>query len=175
MLAPFGCDVGMLAGYMLIATAPLYEWHPLLNLHPSAPDQPAGTWQEVTWKLIEQRVDHGGVRIHLATDVLDEGPIATYCTYPLRGTTIDPLWRTIEAGSVSEIRETEGDANSLFQEIRLRGAARELPLVVETLRAFADERLTLEQGRIMAGETKVVGGYDLTPEIEASIAQATLI
>jgi len=175
MLAAFGCDVGMLAGYMLITTAPLYEWRPLLNLHPSAPDQPAGTWQEVTWKLIEQRVDHGGVRIHLATDVLDEGPIATYCTYPLRGGTIDPLWHEIEGRSVPEIRESEGDANGLFQEIRQRGAARELPLVVETLRAFSDERLTLERGRIMAGETKIVGGYDLTPEIEASIANAALV
>ena len=174
MLAPFGCDIGMLAGYMLITTGPLYDWRPLLNLHPSAPDQPGGTWQEVTWKLIEQRVDHGGVRIHLATDVLDEGPIATYCTYPLRGGTIDPLWRAIEGRSVQEIRESDGDANPLFQEIRRRGAARELPLVVETLRAFADARLALEHGRIMAGETKIVGGYDLTPEIEASIASAGL-
>jgi hypothetical protein len=115
------------------------------------------------------------VRIHLATDVLDEGPIATYCTYPLRGGTIDPLWQDIEGRSVPEVRESDGDANTLFQEIRQRGAARELPLVVETLRAFADERLTLEGGRIMAGETKIVGGYDLTPEIEASLANAALV
>ncbi len=175
LLKPFGCDIGILAGYMLITTAPLYEWRPLLNLHPSAPDQPAGTWQDVTWKLIEQRVDHGGVRIHVATDVLDEGPIATYCTYPLRGPVIDGLWSEVEGTAVSSIQEDQGEANARFQEIRRRGSGREPPLVVETLRAFADGRLTLEGERIMAGETKIVGGYDLTPEIEAFLVNPATV
>lgn len=174
LLRPYAYDLGMLAGYMLITTPPLLESHPLLNLHPAAPGQPAGTWQEVTWKLIEQRVDHGGVRIHLVTPTLDDGPVVTYCTYPLRGATIDLLWRGVESRSVAEIRAGEGEANPLFQEIRRRGAARELPLVVETLRAFADGRLRLEDARIMAGEVRVVGGYDLTPEIEGSLAGASI-
>ena len=55
--------------------------------------------------------------------------------------------------------------------MRLRGSARELPLIVETLRAFADGRLTLAEGQVMTGDTKVVGGYDLTPEIEAALAR----
>jgi folate-dependent phosphoribosylglycinamide formyltransferase PurN len=160
---------------MLITTKPLFSWRPLLNLHPAAPGQPAGTWQEVTWQLIAQRVDHGGVRIHLTTETLDEGPIATYCTYPLRGATIDLLWRGIEHRSVDEIRATDGESNALFQEIRRRGSARELPLVVETLRAFADGRLRLEGERIMTGDTRVVGGYDLTPEIEATLSKAALV
>jgi folate-dependent phosphoribosylglycinamide formyltransferase PurN len=174
MLDAYNYDIGMLAGYMLITTPPLLESHPLLNLHPAAPGQPAGTWQDVTWKLIEQRVDHGGVRIHLVTPALDEGPIVTYCTYPLRGATIDLLWRGVENRTVDEIRNSEGEMNALFQEMRRRGAARELPLVVETLRAFADGRLRLEDRRIMAGDTKIVGGYDLTPEIEGSLAKASL-
>jgi len=169
-LEPFPYDIGMLAGYMLITTAPLYDSHPLLNLHPAAPGQPAGTWQEVTWKLIEQRADHGGVRIHLVTGELDAGAIATYCTYPLRGGSIDLLWRDAALHSVDEMREGEGEAHPLFREIRRRGSARELPLVVETLRALADGRLRLEDGAIIAGDTKVVGGYDLTPEIEMSLA-----
>ena len=171
-LAGFEYDVGMLAGYMLITTPPLLESHPLLNLHPAGPGQPAGTWQEVTWQLIDQRVDHGGVRIHLVTPALDEGPIVTYCTYPLRDAIIDPLWRGVEDRSVGKIRETEGEANALFQEIRRRGAARELPLVVQTLRALADERLRLDGDRIVAGATRIVGGYDLTPEIEGALAKA---
>jgi folate-dependent phosphoribosylglycinamide formyltransferase PurN len=174
LLAPYDCDLGMLAGYMLITTKPLFSWRPLLNLHPAAPGQPAGTWQEVTWQLIAQRVDHGGVRIHLTTETLDEGPIATYCTYPLRGATIDLLWRGIEHRSVDEIRATDGESNALFQEIRRRGASRELPLTVETLRAFADGRLRLEGDRIMTGDTRVVSGYDLTPEIEGTLAKAAL-
>ena len=173
LLASYDYDVGMLAGYMLITTPALLESRPLLNLHPAAPGQPAGTWQDVTWQLIDQRVDHGGVRVHLVTPALDEGPIVTYCTYALRGATIDLLWRGVENRTVDEIRETDGESNPLFQEIRRRGAARELPLVVETLRALADERLRLEGDRIMAGDTRIVGGYDLTPEIEGALAKAT--
>jgi folate-dependent phosphoribosylglycinamide formyltransferase PurN len=172
LLRAYNYDIGMLAGYMLIATAPLVTHRPLLNLHPAAPDGAAGTWQDVAWQLIARRADHSGVRIHLGTLELDEGPIVTYCTYPLRGANIDLLWHAIDQRGVDEIRTTEGESNPLFQEIRRRGAARELPLLVETLRAFADGRLRLEGERVMAGETKVVGGYDLTPEIEAALFRA---
>lgn len=174
LLRPFEYDLGMLAGYMLIATPPLFDAHPLLNLHPAAPGQPAGTWQEVTWKLIEQRARHGGVRIHLVTESLDAGPIVTYCTYPLTGSTIDQLWREVEMRPVPEIRSTDGESNALFQEIRRRGASRELPLVVETLRAFAGGRLRVEDHTIIAGDTRVVGGFDLTPEIEGQLAKTSI-
>jgi folate-dependent phosphoribosylglycinamide formyltransferase PurN len=165
-------DLGMLAGYMLIGTEPLISHRPVLNLHPAAPDGPAGTWQDVTWRLIAQHAEHSGVRIHLGTLELDQGPIVTYCTYPLRGPSIDLLWRAIEQRGIDEIRASEGEDSPLFQEIRRRGAARELPLVVETLRAFADGRLQLDGDRVLAGPTKVVGGYDLTPEIEAALFRA---
>jgi folate-dependent phosphoribosylglycinamide formyltransferase PurN len=171
LLRPFEYDLGMLAGYMLITTEPLFAARPLINLHPAAPDGPAGTWQDVTWHLIEQRADHGGVRTHLTTAALDEGPIVTYCTYPLRGSSIDLLWRAVEQRPVAEARSSDGEDLPLFQEIRRRGAARELPLTVETLRAFATGMLRIEEGRIMAGATKVVGGYDLTPEIEGALAR----
>jgi folate-dependent phosphoribosylglycinamide formyltransferase PurN len=167
-------DVGMLAGYMLIATEPLFSLRPLLNLHPAAPDGPAGTWQSVTWWLIGSRASHSGVRIHLVTEALDAGPIVTYCTYPIRGGSIDLLWRNAEARDVAEIRASDGENFPLFQEIRRRGAAREIPLAVETLRAFADGRLRIADGAPMAGGTRIVGGFDLTPEIEASIAGATV-
>ncbi len=172
LLRPHDYEIGMLAGYMLIGTEPLMSHRPLLNLHPAAPGGPAGTWQDVTWDLIAQRAPQSGVRVHLGTLALDAGPIVTYCTYPLTGANIDLLWHSIEQRGVDEIRATDGEENPLFQEIRRRGAARELPLVVETLRAFADGRLRLDGGRIVAGETKVVGGYDLTPEIEATLFRA---
>jgi folate-dependent phosphoribosylglycinamide formyltransferase PurN len=172
LLRPYQYDVGMLAGYMLITTEPLFSSRPLLNLHPAAPGGPAGTWQDVTWKLIDQRVDRSGVYIHLSTATLDEGPVVTYCMYPLRGETIDLLWRAAEDRSIDEIRDTEGEAFPLFEEIRRRGSARELPLAVETLRAIAQRRLRIEGDRVMAGETKIVGGFDLTPEIEANLAKA---
>ncbi len=171
LISGFTYDVGLLAGYMLIQTPSLFESHPMLNLHPAAPGQPEGTWQQVTWKLIEQRVEHGGVRIHLVTAGLDEGPIVTYCTYALRGPTIDLLWRNAEDRITEEIREKDGEAFPLFHEMRRRGALRELPLVVETLRALADGRLRIDDGRTFAGSVRVVRGYDLTPEIEGTLAQ----
>lgn len=166
-------EVGMLGGYMLIMTPALFGTHLMLNLHPAAPGQPEGTWQQVIWKLIEQGVRHGGVRIHLVTEGLDEGPIVTYCTYPLRGATIDLLWRAAESRDVGEIQSSDGEAFPLFQEIGRRGAAREIPLVIETLAAFAGGRLRVEDGRIMAGHTRVVDGFDLTPEIEGTLAKMT--
>jgi folate-dependent phosphoribosylglycinamide formyltransferase PurN len=173
LLSPFAYDVGMLAGYMLIMTSALFASHPMLNLHPAAPGQPEGTWQEVTWKLIDHRVEHGGVRIHLVTEGLDEGPIATYCTFPLRGPTIDLLWKQVEDRGINEIREHEGEAFPLFQEVRRRGSMRELPLVLETLRALSDGRLRIEGEQIFAGDTRIVRGFDLTPEIEGALAKVT--
>jgi folate-dependent phosphoribosylglycinamide formyltransferase PurN len=171
LVRPYPFDIGMLAGYMLITTQPLFGAYPLLNLHPAAPDGPAGTWQDVTWWLIRNQSDHSGVRIHLATETLDGGPIVTYCTYSLRGPNIDLLWRSAAQHTVDELLASEGEKNALFQEIRRRGSARELPLVVETLRAFADGRLRVDDGRIYAGSTRVIGGYDLTPEIESALAR----
>lgn len=175
LLATHEYDIGLLAGYMLVMTPPLFESHPMLNLHPAAPGQPEGAWQDVTWKLIDARVDHGGVRIHLVTAGLDEGPIVTYCTYSLRGASIDLLWRNAEGRDTRTIREMEGERFPLFQEMRRRGAMRELPLVVESLRALADARLRIEDGGIFAGETRIVRGYDLTPEIEASLARTVIV
>ena len=174
LLRPYAYAIGMLSGYMLVMTQPLFAGHAMLNLHPAAPGQPAGTWQQVTWQLIEQRAEHGGVRIHLVTAALDEGAIVTYCTYSLRGPTIDLLWRAVEHRNISDIRDAAGESLPLFQEMRRRGAARELPLVVETLRAMADGRLRLDGEVILAGTTRVVQGYDLTPEIEGTLAKAAL-
>ena len=172
LLRPYQYTLGMLAGYMLITTEPLLSSRPLLNLHPAAPGGPIGTWQDVTWQLIGQHATRSGVRTHLSTAALDAGPIVTYCTYPIHGGSIDLLWRATDERKVEDLRLNENEALPLFQEIRRRGSTRELPLVVETLRAFADDRLRIEDGRIFAGKTKIVGGYDLTPEIEALLSRA---
>jgi folate-dependent phosphoribosylglycinamide formyltransferase PurN len=172
LLEPYEFDIGMLAGYMLIATEVLCERYDLLNLHPAAPDGPAGTWQEVVWRLIEERADHSGVRIHLATTELDMGPPVTYCVYPLRGPAIDPLWRDVERRGVAAVKAGEGEENALFKEVRRMGVARELPLVVETLRAFAEGRVSVRDKRVVDASGDQIGGYDLTEEIEGIVARA---
>ena len=170
LIEPYRFDVGMLAGFMLIFTDVVCERWPLLNLHPAAPGGPIGMWQAVIWELIAGRADRSGVTIFRCTTELDRGPTVTYCTYPLRGPALDPLWRQVEGRSVDEIKAAEGEESPLFREIRRQGAARELPLIVATLRAFADGRLRFQGLNIASSGPTAVRGHDLTPEVETAVA-----
>ena len=171
LLEPHPFDLGVLAGYMLIGTEVICERYDLLNLHPAAPDGPPGTWQEVIWWLMERGADHSGVRMHLATRELDTGPSVAYCTYPLRGPAFDEMWREVEQRGVAGIKAAEGEENALFQEIRRQGVARELPLVLETLRAFASGRVSIRDKRVVDAQGQESAGYDLTEEIERTAAR----
>lgn len=170
LLEPYPFDLGVLAGYMLIFTEVAAERWDLLNLHPAAPGGPKGMWQDVIWELIATKAERAGVMLHLATPELDEGPPVTFCTYPIRGARFDALWEATKGRSVDEMQEAEGESNALFAEIRAHGVAREIPLVVETLRAFADGRVRIEGKRVLDGEGREIGGYDLTEEIERVVA-----
>lgn len=172
LLEPYPFDLGVLAGYMLIATEVLCRRFDLLNLHPAAPDGPPGTWQGVIWWLMERGADHSGVRMHLATTDLDMGPPVAYCTYPLRGPAFDDLWWEVERRGVAAVRAEDGEENALFQEIRRQGVARELPLVVETLRAFARRRVRVRDKRVVDARGGEIAGQDLTAEIERIVAEA---
>jgi folate-dependent phosphoribosylglycinamide formyltransferase PurN len=170
LIAPHAFDVGMLAGYMLVFTGEVCNRYPLLNLHPALPDGPIGTWQEVTWQLIDRRAEGSGVMIHLATEELDTGPTVAHCSYALRGPDFDALWQAIDASTAAEVREAEGESNALFREIRRHGAARELPFVVATLRAFAEGRIRVGAGLALdAVGNELVTGLDLTAEIEGEV------
>ncbi|MCJ7604529.1 MAG: phosphoglycerate transporter, partial [Dehalococcoidales bacterium] len=82
-LEGFSPDLCMLAGFMLITGPEMCRRYDIINLHPAAPDGPAGTWQQVIWKLIETGADTQGVKMHVAIPELDAGPTATYCTFPI--------------------------------------------------------------------------------------------
>ena len=166
-LAPHEFDIGVLAGYMLIFCEEAAAQWDLLNLHPAAPGGPAGMWQDVIWELIAQGAGHTGVMIHLATPALDEGPVVTYCTYPIRDGATDDLWRD----ATTDAREEKGEELPLFQEIRRRGVLREVPLVIETLRAFADGRLRMRDKQAVDAAGAVIEGYDLSEEIERLVAE----
>lgn len=171
LIAPYPFDIGMLAGYMLIFTREVSNRLRLLNLHPAEPVGPVGTWQEVTWQLIDGRAERSGAMIHLATEELDEGPVVTYCTFSLRGPTFDRLWASVGERTSAQLQEPEGEQHPLFREIRRHGAARELPLVVATLKAFAGGRLRIEGGRpVDRGGRQLPDGLDLSAEIDASVA-----
>ncbi len=170
LLAPHEFDIGVLAGYMLIFCEEAAAKWDLLNLHPAAPGGPAGMWQDVIWELIAQGAEHAGVMIHLATPELDEGPVVTYCTYPIRGGDIDELWREAESRGIEAARAEMGEELPLFQEIRRRGVLREVPLVIETLRAFADGRVRVQDKRAVDASGATIAGYDLSDEIERIVA-----
>ena len=170
LLEPYPFDLGVLAGYMLISTDVMCDRFDLLNLHPAAPGGPAGMWQDVVWQLIEAGAERSGVMMHLATPELDAGPPVTYCTYPIRGNAFDRLWKEVEGRDIAEVRAAEGEQNALFKEIRRHGVARELPLVVETLRAFASERVRLCDKCPLDADGHVIRGYDLTADVEMVVA-----
>jgi len=164
-------NVGVLAGYMLIFTGAAAARYPFLNLHPAEPGGPTGTWQEVIWQLIDERARRSGVMVHLATEELDRGPPVAFCTFSIRGPAFESLWAQAEGRSAAQIEAAEGEDNALFREIRRHGAARELPLVVETLRAVAQGRVRIEGRRVVDGEGReLANGLDLTVEIDASVA-----
>jgi len=166
-------DVNVLAGYMLIVGDEMCEKYNLINLHPAAPDGPAGTWQEVIWRLIEDRANQSGVMIHLVTNELDKGPRITYCTFPLKDPFIDPLWekheQKLKSKSLNQIIKEEGKNNELFKEIRKMGVIRELPLVVQTLKIFSEGKIGIKDKHIIVNDRIQHQPYCLTEQIEAFI------
>lgn len=163
-------EVCLLAGYMLIMGPEMCRKYDMINLHPATPTGPAGTWQEVIWELMGQGATETGAMMHLVTPELDRGPVVSYGTFPIKGESFDRYWKDIEGRSAAEVKKEEGEENGLFKLIRERGAARELPLVISTVKAFSEGkvRITADK-RVVDGEGKAISGYDLTGEIDERV------
>jgi len=172
LLEPYPFEIGVLAGYMLIFAEEFAQRYDLLNLHPAAPGGPKGVWQDLIWQLIEDRAERAGIMMHLATPELDEGPPVTYCTYSVRGRDFDELWDELGGRLVVDVKRQEGEANRLFALIRRHGVAREIPLVNETLRAFAEGQVRIDAKRVVDFSGSPMMPVDLTTEIEQAVAQA---
>lgn len=169
-LKKFHPDLCMLAGFMLITTPVMCDKYKIINLHPAAPGGPAGTWQQVIWKLIETKAEIQGIKMHMAIPELDMGPTATYCTFPIRGKAFDKLWEEIKGKTVEEIKAAQGVENALFKTIREHGAVRELPLTVATLRVFSEGKIKITKDRqVTDAAGHIIKGYDLTKEIDEAV------
>ncbi len=142
-------DIGVLAGYMLIFTAPFVRAHRLLNLHPALPGGPTGTWREVIRSLIRSGAFESGVMAHLAIPEVDMGPVASFCRYAIEAA--PPAVGTSDA---------EIEASPLFASIRAAGLRREVAFLVVALQAEAEGR---------RGEHSPL---DLTAEVEARLRTA---
>jgi len=170
----FDADVTVLAGYMWVVSAEVCRRLSIINLHPAAPGGPAGTWQEVIWQLLADRAGRTGVMMHLVTPELDRGPAVTCCTFAIRGPAWESLWDEFEEAvrrrGIEAVKASEGESQALFAAIRREGMRRELPLIVQTLRAFAKGEISILEGRLFdASGKRLVGPHDLTGPIEAAL------
>ncbi len=175
LLSGYCPDVCVLAGYMLIASGELCRAFSLLNLHPALPDGPVGTWQEVVWQLIEQRASRTGAMMHLATEMVDRGPVVSYATVPLNTPELEPHWLELGSRSVAEVRAEHGEDYNLFRLIRGAQYSRERYLLLETLRVLGRGDIALD-----AGKAKVAEDAGADPQrfgglcLDASIEEAML-
>ena len=170
-LQGFNPDLCVLAGYMLIVGKELCQKYNMINLHPAMPEGPTGTWQEVIWELIDSGAEATGAMMHLVTPELDKGPVVTYCTFPIRGEPFDSYWAEIKGQSLEQIKKEQGENNSLFKLIRQYGVARELPLIIATIKAFSQGKVKITTDkRAIDTEQRPIHGYDLTDEISRKLS-----
>lgn len=141
-LERFSPDVSVMAGYMLYAPE-ISRRMLILNQHPALPGGTIGKWQDAVWDVIENKQDRHGAMMHIATPELDRGPVATYCSFSVRGSEFDPYWEDAKSSDIGQMRREEDEHLPLFAAIREAGLKRERPLVVETLKAVADREIDL--------------------------------
>jgi phosphoribosylglycinamide formyltransferase 1 len=173
LLKPHRLGVLVMAGYMLIVGPTMGRRYAILNLHPALSGGPTGTWQEVIWQLLEEEAAETGAMIHIATAELDRGPVVSYFRFSLHGDDWAPLWRQFRVKrrtmSVAEIAAAEGESEPLFAEIRRRGEVREIPLLYQTLRQFAEGKLNTMHGGVFAEAARLP--LDLTELVEEEVAK----
>ena len=166
LLDPFQIDLAVLAGYMLFTSELMCQKLTMINVHPAPPNGPIGTWLEVIWKLIEQKAPQGGVQVQLANMDWDRGPVITYCTFPLRGPLFDEAWELADSQSIDKLRSGQGEELRLFKQIRDESTKREIPLLMETLKAFGDRELKVTDGRVVDKGDRPVTGLCLNSQID---------
>ncbi len=166
LISGFRPAICVAAGYMLITSPEMCRRFPIINVHPALPTGPAGTWQKVIWELIERKAAESGVMVHVATEVLDSGPVLTYCSYPIRGEAFDDLWREVDGRPLEEMKK-EGEEQTLFRQIRLEGVRRERPLLLETVRALAQGRFEVSGGKVLEAGGAPMSAVCLNNEVEA--------
>lgn len=150
-----------------------------LNLHPALPGGPIGKmWFDVIWDLVAAGATESGVMLHRVTPEVDLGPVVAFCRYSLRGPGLDELWAALPADraarrhlvAVERARKRRCD-HPLFGALRAQGLAREVPIMLEAVRAVAEGRLGFAAGGVVdAAGDSIPGGLDLTGPVEARLA-----
>ncbi len=162
LIAPFEVDMTVNAGYMLIAPL-LCREHLMINLHPALPDGPAGMWQNVIRELISSRAEETGAMVHIVTEEVDGGTVLSFCRFSTHGPELDRLWDDVAGRNGEVLKGDEVEGHPLFARLREIGLIRERPLLVETLKAIAGGKISLE-------DAPTTEPLDLTFEVEASLS-----
>ena len=173
LISGFSPDLCVLAGYMLFQSDEMVRRYTAINLHPALPGGTKGTWQHVIWDLIERKLSESGVKIHVATEDWDEGPLLTYCSFPIRGGPFDPLWWEAEGVALDDLK-AQGEEQPLFKQIRQEGIKRERPLLLETLKALADGRLKVSGAAALDAQGARSPGILLNAEVDRYLAEEAI-
>ncbi len=158
LLDEYSFDLGVMFGYMLIATSPLFTRFQFINDHPALPDGPVGTYQEVIAQLIMEQARESGCMMNVVTGDVDRGPAVSFCRFPIRDAANEALWAAHEYGMSAKQLET----SMLYLDVRRRGVERERPFLAETLRAVAEGTLAVPPATPL----------DLTASVEARLRAA---
>lgn len=167
-------DIDLLLGDMYIWGKNLCRERNGINLHPALPNGPKGEWYKVIWKLIQEGAKETGVMMHKVTPELDRGPTVTFCRFPIRGYQFDSLWNQLpqdkeELTQVIKLglSEKEKTSHPLHNKIREYGLTREFPLIIQTIKSFAEGEIEIEGESILDRLGKPLQkGYDLTRQID---------
>lgn len=172
LLTSYHFDIGVLAGYMLIFTAPVVEKFPLLNLHPALPTGPIGTWREVNRSLIRESAIESGLMMNLAIPEVDKGPVVGYCRYRIN----DPQFESArkELGNKESLDDKTIEDSRLFSLIREAGLRREPTFVVELLSAIANHQLKITEMHpwSLSGQEGVP--IELTQQVDQRLLDTTV-
>ena len=77
----------------------------------------------------------------------------------------------MENSSLADIKKEQGENNELFRLIRQHGLARELPLIVLTLKTLCENKVQIDAGKIYDSQGKQIRGYDLSLQVNRMVGE----
>ena len=123
--------------------------------------------------MIREGDHEQGAMLHICTPEWDRGAPLTFCRFPIRGEGYDALWESMEKklseSDLETIIANEGTNEPLFKKIREDGAKRELPLIVETIRKFADGVVCIKDKQLVVNGSKIESAFDISENVDGSL------
>ena len=168
-LSKFEPQICLLAGYMLIVGPAMSDHYTMINLHPSIPGGPSGTWQQVIWETIRTKPDQAGAMIHIVTKDLDKGPPISYFSFPIDQGPLRDAWDEIKNIPVEQLKLDRNQSLSIFHRLRYEEYRRESFLISETIKAITTGEISLKHLENLKDAATNPKPLCLNTTIEASV------